>query len=347
MLERYLEELERRIEPDIEDALWAEWRDFADGKFAGAIFAPRRQRRAPATLVWPDVNINDAIEDFELMALHQLGECSRMLAEGSGELLNVRCNYGTGILPSVFGVELFMMPHETNTLPTNRPLPGATAIQTLLERGAPDLTQGLAGKTLKMGRRFVDLLRPYPNLRRYVRVYHPDTQGPMDICELLWGSSLFLALLDNPDLVKALLDLITQTYTRFMQTWTAIVPLAADYNVHWSLLHRGKIMLRDDSAMNLSPAMFAEFVEPYDQHLLDAFGGGAIHFCGKGSHYIHRFPGMRGVYAINMSQPEYNDMETIFRHTVDRGIKILGLARDAAEEALRQGRDLHGNVHCW
>jgi uroporphyrinogen-III decarboxylase len=180
-----------------------------------------------------------------------------------------------------------------------------------------------------------------------VRVYHPDTQGPMDICELLWGSSLFLALLDTPELVKALLDLITQTYIRFMQTWTAIAPLAADYNVHWSLLHRGKIMLRDDSAMNLSPAMFAEFVEPYDQRLLDAFGGGAIHFCGKGSHYIHRIPAMRGVYAINMSQPDYNDMETIFRHTADRGIKILGLARDTAEEALRQGRNLHGNVHCW
>jgi uroporphyrinogen-III decarboxylase len=115
--------------------------------------------------------------------------------------------------------------------------------------------------------------------------------------------------------------------------------------VHWSLLHKGNIMLRDDSAMNLSPKMFAEFVEPYDQRLLNEFGGGALHFCGKGDHYIARIPEMRGVYAVQMSQPEYNDMEKIFTHTVDKGIPLLRLPRKAAQAALQQGRDLHGLVH--
>jgi hypothetical protein len=55
---------------------------------------------------------------------------------------------------------------------------------------------------------------------------------------------------------------------------------------------------------------------------------------------------MPGVYGVNMSQPECNDMETIFRCTVDRGIPLLGLRREAAEEALRQGRDLHHKVNC-
>lgn len=113
------------------------------------------------------------------------------------------------------------------------------------------------------------------------------------------------------------------------------------------MMHEGVIMLRDDSAMNLSPAMFEEFVKPYDQRLLDAFGGGAIHFCGRGDHYIDSMCAMPGMHAIAMSQPDYNDMEVIYGATVDRGINLIGLNRTAAESALAAGRDLHGRVHCW
>jgi hypothetical protein len=54
---------------------------------------------------------------------------------------------------------------------------------------------------------------------------------------------------------------------------------------------------------------------------------------------------LAGLGAINLSQPEYNDMELIFQHSIDRGILIIGLRRDAAEAALRNGRTLHGRVH--
>ena len=50
---------------------------------------------------------------------------------------------------------------------------------------------------------------------------------------------------------------------------------------------------------------------------------------------------------FNVTQPALNDMETIFRHTVDRGINLLGLETEAAEQALGRGRPLHGRVHCW
>ncbi|MDD4098689.1 MAG: hypothetical protein PHC30_07960, partial [Lentisphaeria bacterium] len=54
-----------------------------------------------------------------------------------------------------------------------------------------------------------------------------------------------------------------------------------------------------------------------------------------------------GLCGFAMSQPEYNDMEIIFANTVDCGLNLFGLRRDAAEEALRAGRSLHGRVHCW
>ena len=55
---------------------------------------------------------------------------------------------------------------------------------------------------------------------------------------------------------------------------------------------------------------------------------------------------MANLYAVNLSQPEYNDMETIFANLADRGIKIIGLDRRAGEEAIAQGRNLNGQVHC-
>ena len=365
MIERYLEDLERRIDGSIEDALWNDWRAFVDGEFTGAIFSPRRSRPAPSMLPWPHILVNDALQSRELMALQQLAPCSAALAEGSGALMAVRSNFGTGIMPTLFGADLFLMDHDLDTLPTSIPLGGlesttvetslqaarttraAEAVLRLLDRGVPDIETGLGARVLDMGAWYLEKLQPYPKLQRYVHVYHPDLQGPMDVCELLWGSSMFMALVEAPDLVLQLLDLVTETYSRFMVAWTALFPFAGDYAVHWSMLHKGRIMLRDDSAMNLSPRMFDRFIKPFDSLLLREFGGGAIHFCGRGDHYIRSASEIEGLSTIAMSQPEYNAMDVIFDHTVDKGINLIGLSRSAVESALARGRDLRGRVHCW
>ncbi len=106
-------------------------------------------------------------------------------------------------------------------------------------------------------------------------------------------------------------------------------------------------MIRNDAATNFSPAMYEEFVQPYDQRLLDELGGGAIHFCGRGDHLIEKIAGLSGLHAVNLTQPALNDMETIFRNTVDRGINLIGLEREAVEQATGRGRSLHGRAHCW
>ena len=369
-LSAYLDDLEARLDPAIEDALLHDWQAFIDGEGQGCIFAPSRARRCPPNIEWPTISINEALDDFEAMALQQFLGCSHALEHGTGALPAVRCNSGTSILPSIFGAEVFIMAPELNTLPTSWPVGDTDAIEALVARGAPDLQTGQGGRTFEMAARFMELIGSRPNVSRYVHLYHPDLQGPMDVCELLWGSPLFLGLVDSPELAKALLTLVTETYVRFMRAWFEIVdprpppPCAAGAKdcgatrpvphnengwntVHWSLLHKGRIMLRDDSAMNLSPAMFDEFIAPYNQRLLDELDGGALHFCGRGDHYIDQVGAMRNLSAVAMSQPHCNDMETIFRHTVDKGLKLLALPRDAADAAVARGRDLHGNVHCW
>ncbi|MBS3970548.1 MAG: hypothetical protein KGZ94_10610, partial [Clostridia bacterium] len=87
------------------------------------------------------------------------------------------------------------------------------------------------------------------------------------------------------------------------------------------------------------------FIRPYDQKILDEFDGGVIHFCGRGDHYIHLLHQMRGVHAINMSQPECNNMDIIYQNTIDKGIMIIGLKHDEVERALSMNVDFKGRVH--
>jgi len=348
LLDRYLRDLEERIDPAVEEDLLSRWVNFTEGNFSGSLFSPKRERPIPPQIEWPEVKVNETLDDFDKMALGQFKACSDLLAAGGGSLLAVRANYGTGIIPSLFGAELFVMEEELDTLPTTRPLKGGKeAIRRLIDRGIPDLEQGLGGKVFEMGRRFCRIGERYPRIGKYVRLYHPDTQGPMDICELLWGSDLFLDVIEEPQLVHRLLELVTETYIAFMKKWEENFPFwEEDYEVHWGLLHGGNIMLRDDSAMNFSPQFFDEFIKPYDERLLREFDGGALHFCGRGDHYIESASTMAGLHAINMSQPDYNDMEPIYSHTVDKGINIVGLSREEALRAVGDGRDLRSLVHC-
>ncbi len=46
-------------------------------------------------------------------------------------------------------------------------------------------------------------------------------------------------------------------------------------------MRNGGIRISEDSATLISPKQIDEFVIPYDQKALEAFGGGFIHFCGK------------------------------------------------------------------
>ncbi len=347
MIERYLEDLENRINPEVENRLEAEWAAFTEGAFSGDIFSPKRAVQSRPHVEWPSVSVNRAQVDLDAMLIQQYGACSDQLASGAGGLMAVRANYGTGILPTLFGAKLFVMDETLNTLQTTRPL-GAESMQALVEHGMPGMESGLGATVFAVGKRLAQIAAHYPKIERYVHIYHPDMQGPMDLCELLWGSEIFMDLIDKPSLVHQVLRLVTDTYVQFMRLWDGVVGTnTRNWACHWGMMHAGKIMIRTDSGMNLSPDMYEEFIRPYDQRLLNELGGGAVHFCGRGSHYIASTCSMDRMYAINLSQPHLNEMETIYRNTVDKGIRLIGFNRSHAEKALAADRKLHGAVHCW
>lgn len=345
-LDQYLDDLECRIDPVNEEHVLDQWKTFWERKIKTGFFQPVRTAR-PSKLAWPQVNINDAIEDksCELMLMHQLCAVNQVLSGNYGASLQIRANYGSNIMPSLFGVEVVMMEHRLNTLPGAYPLPGDDSkIQRLLDAGVPSLRAGQGGTVLDCTEYYTRKLRGYPKLQKYCRQYHPDLQGPFDICEVVWGSEIFVSLFDVPELVKQFLELITTTYMAYVDEWFKRVPPRADYNVHYGWIHPGKIRLSLDSCMNLSPANYEEFVKPSDIRLLERYGG-VIHSCGKVDHFVPLLADIQGYQAFNMSQPSYNNMELMLKNTIDKNIPLLNLDWAMAEQLVAGGRDLKGLVH--
>lgn len=340
-----LEDIEKRIDPEVEEDFFKQWETFLSGNFTGDIFVPCRKKTGEPSVEVPDIPINDAIEDYEKMLVSQLQNVSRALS-GTKEALAVRANYGTGILSSILGAEIFTMPEEMNTLPTTRCFADSQEIKRLLEKGMPDLSGGFGRRVLEMGEFFREAFAPYPKISRYVDIFHPDTQGPLDICELMWGGEMFYAMYDEPETVHGVLRLVTDTFRAFLEKWYQICPNDSTINEHWGMFfHKGRLVLRDDSAMNLSPELYREFALAYDAELLHHFEGGVVHFCGRGDHYIEILSEIPDLTGINMSQPHLNDMETIYRNTVDKGISILGFSREWAEKDKEREGGFHGNLH--
>ena len=132
------------------------------------------------------------------------------------------------------------------------------------------------------------------------------------------------AIYDCPELVHELLALITETYISWIKKWKNFVDDNGEYSAHWDYFIKGGVFLRDDSAVMISPDQYEEFVKPYDQKILEVFGG-CIHFCGKGDGFIKSMCETKNLYGINCSQPHLNDFELVLRTTRAKRIALVGL----------------------
>ncbi len=337
----FLEDLQNRIDVTQEENLWCEWRKYADGKVEGDTFSPPNRKPAPPKIEWENISINRGIADHDDMILQQFKLCSDVIEKGSNRIMQIRPNYGVGILPSLYGVELFMMDEKANTLPNVYPLKnGLDDIQKLVQNPMPDLNGGFGKDVFMFAEDILEIFQDFPILSKYIFLEHPDCQGPMDVCELLWGSEIFADLYDEPELVHDTLVKISDTYEAFMSKWFKLINREMGYHSYGFKLHKGNIVVRDDSAMNMSGEFYMEFIRPYNQRVLNTFDGGGIHFCGRGQHFIEPMSKIDNLFAVDMSQPHLNDMETILSNTVDKGINLFLPKYDFDQTVLDKKHDL-------
>ena len=57
----------------------------------------------------------------------------------------------------------------------------------------------------------------------------------------------------------------------------------------------------DDDMVMIGGEMYREFVAPYVSRILDVFGGGSVHFCGRGVQHINNLLSMPNLKVVNNS----------------------------------------------
>ncbi|MHC4871263.1 MAG: hypothetical protein ACYTFY_05415 [Planctomycetota bacterium] len=345
-LEVVLEQIENNINAEAEDKLINDWINFLEDKCTDSVFVPKRENDIKIDCVIPEVTVNEALKDYDAMLLQQYANPLSTLNSPVGRIMCIRANYGCPILATAFGAEVIYMDDKHNCLPGNTHF-SKDKIKELIKAEIPDFDNPYTKRVFHTGRQLFEIAEKYPKIGKYVKIIHPDLQGPIDICEVLWGSNLFYDLYDDSDMVKEFLAIITDTYIKFIKEWQKIVKPEPVYNAHWGFLHKGQIALRNDSVMNLSPEMYEEFVFPCDSKIFAEFGGGVVHYCGRGDHYTDQLAKLPGICAVQLSQPHYNDMEKIYQQTIDTGVKLIMFSEETARESLTSGRDLKGQVQSF
>ena len=161
---------------------------------------------------WPTFNHQETLVDREKMLLAELRPVYHAALLKDDTLPSIRANYGTGILPSLFGCQIRSFEDQ---LPMALPFHSTEKVRALVDKGVPDLRSGQGGIVFDTVAFFKEALAPYPRLRDGIAIELADTQGPFDAAEIVWGSEIFVEMYENPDLVHKLLSLIADTTSAF------------------------------------------------------------------------------------------------------------------------------------
>ena len=168
--------------------------------------------------------------------------------------------------------------------------------------------------------------------RRRARVLR-HTHSLFNLAHLLYGDQLFYDLYDDPAFIHVLLEKATALYiagTKLLKAW---IDEPLDDGFHFSAaLANGGVRACNDTVTLLAPATIAEFVMPYEQRALAAFGGGFVHYCGSNAALYAeelRNPYTRG---LNFGNPERYDFGVVIPQLIDAGKCYMGtIARTAGE----------------
>ena len=235
--------------------------------------------------------------------------------------LLIRADYGTIQLASLLGAPWEQIDDNP---PWVRPLDSAEAIAAVAEgRTSVDLERGgVLARSFETLRFFQRKLAGHPRARQAIQVAMPDLQGPMDTAEQLWGCGLFVAFYEQPELVDKLLgrivDVMLVVAAKFRPFATDRLDPFANAQHAWQV--PGRILIRNDSSIMLSPQMYADQVRPHDQRLLRAIGGGSQHFCGNGQHLILPMLATDGMLGFDLGQPWMMDEDWVYRETLARRV---------------------------
>ncbi|MBM3861183.1 MAG: hypothetical protein FJ395_16265 [Verrucomicrobia bacterium] len=201
--------------------------------------------------------------------------------------------FGTGVLASAFGIKLIYNPKSDP----------AVDIATMKHPEEIDALQtSLPGESGAMADvvRTMDYFKAHSDLP----VGFTDCQGPMATALQIVGYDNFCYWVqDDPARIHKLMQMVTDAliaWVKFQKARTAQPLTGGSYPLSIKLpAGFGGVWLSDDDSVIMSVDVYREFIKPYNEKFLAAFGGGCIHYCGNSTQNIENYATTKGVTAIN------------------------------------------------
>ncbi len=196
---------------------------------------------------------------------------------------------GTCAMATAFGCE------ETRESNVYWVKPVITAAEQIDRLRKPPVTAGRLGGVLEQTRAYAE----FADERLPIRVM--DFQSPFTTVEQMLGSELFFLMpYDDPARLHALMDIVTDFAIDFFRAQMAAAGPACCPGIWPSLWFPrcAGIQMSDDNLVNVSPAVYDEFVVPYNNRIAAAFGGLFLHSCTiKEANLpsIHKHQGLTGL----------------------------------------------------
>ena len=257
----------------------------------------------PPVMIWPfhyivcgadPARVAEGLFDSPARMMdYQVRFCEEHLAAVDDDFIPYLTPYmGTGILASAFGCRM----HFAHWRDPSVAAPCVESLADAAKLKPPDPRRdGLMPRVLEAAAYMRDR-GPYP-------VALTDTQSPLDELVLMVGHErLYLWMYDEPSAVHELFELVTEALIAWVKAQKAVTGEPPD-------VCRGEqgvwipppcgVWLADDEAVNLPPSLYEEFVAPCNERVFGQFGGGVLHFCGRGAHLAGIIRRMKGLVAVN------------------------------------------------
>lgn len=226
--------------------------------------------------------------------------------------------YGTGVLASALGIKLICNPKSD-------PAVDLTTITRPEEIDALEMPVPGESGAMPLVVRMIDYFKAHSDLP----VVFTDCQGPMATALQVVGYGNFCYWVqDDPDRIHKLMNLITDAliaWVKFQKARTGQPLTGGSYPLGIKLpAGCGGVWLADDDSVIMGAGLYREFVRPYNEKFLAAFGGGCIHYCGNSTQNIENYCNTKGMTAINnFTLDNFEAAAKIRRALRDKGIVYM------------------------
>ncbi len=235
--------------------------------------------------------------------------------------ITIRPNFGTVLVASILGGRVEQVDDHR---PWVRPFETDRDFFRIFDADAESRDAGWLPRVVETYQRYDELLSPYPRFRACIRTVLPDLQGPLDILAQLRGEKLFTDFYTDPTVVDDGIALVSRTLRAvFMHLSPFTVDGPQGFTHQHAMMIAGNILIRDDSAVMISPHMYERHILAADAALLETAGGGGIHACGRIEHDFDLFLSIPHLRCIDLGQPEMNDIDSLYREAAPRKVALI------------------------